>query len=211
MKNELNHLYIDGNMVEHEDRWALAFLKLSPTRLTLLNKYKFQLRLLRVTNYYRFVRQFLGYPSRGQRTWSNAQSARRLNKYVRQWRTEQHFSQFKFSCPPTTMYQVMRLEFFNEMWYTQWHHEWKYAKEYRLKNTRLFRYKKWKFGITYALKNRALTYYQNPYKLKRMKGKKKLVLPKNQFNVGFDLNFTTAFYKKLFNPTFWKRRKTMVL
>jgi ribosomal protein S13 len=210
-KNELVSISNEVVLERSEESWLLTILKLIPNRLTLQNKHRLQLQLLELTNYYRFVRHFCGYPSHGQRTWSNACGARRLNKYVRAWYTERHFKKFEFNCPPSMMGKIIYAEFLNEMWYHQWHHEWVYAKNYRLKNTRLFRFKKWKFGTTYSLKNRALTYYQNPYKLKRMKGKKKITLPKNRFNVGFVPNFSLLYYKKLFSPSLWGENKSLVL
>lgn len=211
LRNELEALSNEVVMGWAEDSWILAFLKFLPSRLKLADKFYLQLRLLEITNYYRFVRQFCGYPSKGQRTWSNAKGAKRLNKYVRAWYAERHFKKFNFNCPTSLMNRVVYAEFFNEMWYHQWHHEWVYARNYRLKNTQLFRYKKWKFGTTYSLKNRALTYYQNPYKLKRMKGKKKIVLPKNRFNVGFYPDFTLTYFKKLFSASVWRKKKKMIL
>lgn len=209
--NELNVLNVRQRRNRIDDFWVVAMVRILPNKLFFKNKYLFQLRALEHINYYRYVRQFCGYPSRGQRTWSNARAAKRLNKYIRAVQTEKHFKQYRFSCPPGVMSRIMYAEFFNQLWYHQWHHEWVYAKQYRIKNARLFRYKKWKFGTTYSLKNRALTYYQNPYKLKRMKGKKKIVLPKNQFNVGFEKNFTVNYYKRLFSASLWKKKKAIIL
>jgi hypothetical protein len=73
------------------------------------------------------------------------------------------------------------------------------ARNYRLAYERRFRYKSWRFGFNYALKNRALTYFVNPYKLKRMKGKRKVILPKNQINVGLEKGFAQVFYRKIFS------------
>lgn len=209
--NELNRINLPRVQKYTDNLWIYTLVRWFPDKLQLADTVTFQLRTLEVVNYYRFVRQFCGYPSKGQRTWSNACAARRLNKYIRNWYTEKHFKQFSFTCPPGVMSRMMYAEFFNQLWHDQWQHEWTYAKNYRIKNARLFRYKKWKFGTSYSLKNRALTYYQNPYKLKRMKGKKKIVLPKNQFNVGFEKNFTLQYYKRLFSSSLWKKKRTIIL
>ena len=47
--------------------------------------------------------------------------------------------------------------------------------------------------------------------MKRMKGKKKIILPKNQFNVGFPENFAKIFYKKIFSTSVWKRKRGLVI
>lgn len=119
LRNELGAIEHKPVIERSEDLWVLTFLKFIPNKLILSDKYYLQLRLLEITNYYRFVRQFCGYPSKGQRTWSNAKGAKRLNKYIRSWFVERHFKKFRFSCPVTLMNRVVYAEFFNEMWYHQ--------------------------------------------------------------------------------------------
>lgn len=91
---------------------------------------------------------------------------------------------------------ILAAEHFNRLWYLEWHHEWQSAKKYRKEYLEFNRYRVWKFGFEYTFKKRAMTYYKNPYKLKRMKGKRKIKLPKNVFNVGFPLKFSLTYYKK---------------
>ena len=124
---------------------------------------------------------------------------------------ERHFKLFSFNCPPRQQEMILAAEHFNKLWYLEWHHEWQSAKKYRKEYLEFNRYRVWKFGFEYTFKKRAMTYYKNPYKLKRMKGKRKIKLPKNVFNVGFPLKFSLTYYKKFLKAEVWVIRKKLAL
>ena len=163
------------------------------------------------TNYYKYHRKFFQLPANGQRTWSNGKTAKKAHNALKELAREKHFKVFNFSCPPRQQEMILAAEYFNRLWYLEWNHEWKSAKKYRKEYLEFNRYRVWKFGIDYTLKKRALTYYKNPYKLKRMKGKKKIKLPKNIFNVGFNMNFTHVYYKKFLKAEVWVIKKKLLL
>ena len=102
-------------------------------------------------------------------------------------------------------------EYLNKLWYLEWNHEWHSAKKYKKEYLEFNRHRIWKFGFDYTVRNRAMTYYKNPYKLKRMKGKRKLKLPKNVFNVGFPPRFSLKYYKKFLKAEVWVIKKKLVL
>jgi hypothetical protein len=205
LETYINIKFDAGNIPFKEDKsaffikLALVATKIAPNYSRFLDRYKFGMLKTRYTNPYRYYRFFMGFPSHGQRTWSNAKSAKKRINYAKFWEEDITAQQFLFSCPKRVIGRLSHLEFLNSTWEVQWHHEWVCARNYRLAYERRYRYKSWRFGFDYAVKNRALTYYVNPYKLKRMKGKRKVVLPKNQINVGLDQGFAQVFYRKIFS------------
>ena len=206
-----------GNMPFKEDRHgylinlACFAQKLIPNGSKIRDRYTFGMLKTKFTNPYRYYRFYMGFPSHGQRTWSNAKSAKKRFNHAKFWEEDLTLEQFLFSCPKRVIGRLSHLEFLNNIWDVQWHHEWVCARNYRLAYERRYKYKSWRFGFDYALNNRALTYYVNPYKMKRMKGKRKVVLPKNQINVGLEKGFAEVFYRKIFSKNVWKYKKHRLL
>lgn len=91
------------------------FFKIIPNQFTLKDAYAHKTKLIVTTNFFRTYRQFMCRPSRGQRTWSNAKTAKRENTLIREWFVDQHQRRFSFKCPRNLMVQTTQLEFFNEM------------------------------------------------------------------------------------------------
>lgn len=176
-----------------------------------------QMHILKTKNTYpyKYYRYFMGFPLHGQRTWSNAKSAKKRLNFVKTWEEQLTAKQFKFTCPKVVLQKLTHMEFLNELWLYQWRHEWIYAKHYRLNYDTKFKYKTWKFGLDLAIKNRALTYFKSPYsmnmKKKKKRNKRKVVLPNNMINIGLEVGFAKVFFKKIFHKTIWKKKRVTIL
>ena len=113
---------------QHQNQTVLLFLfffrNFMPENRTLYDRYRFGILKLKHISFWRYYRFFMGFPSRGQRTWSNAQSAKKRFNFVKEAETKITERQFKFTCPPEPLKRLCHMEFLNSMWYEQWHHEW---------------------------------------------------------------------------------------
>lgn len=184
--------------------------KLFVSGVSVLDLYKSRLMIYRYSNLWKNYRMFMGFPSNGQRTWSNAKTSKKRLNHVRAWEEYLSSRKFNFICPPEVLRKLCHMEFLNKLWNQQWHHEWVAAREYLNRYETRYRYKSWRFGFTFALKNRPLTYYQNPFK-KIKKNKRKVTLPANQINVGLPKNFGVKYVRRIFSSSLWKERKVVLL
>lgn len=85
---------------------------------------------------------------------------------------------------------ILHMEILNKLWFFQWHWEWEFAqfKFFEFKETTTKR-KKFKIGVYFSKKNKGLNFIPRPQK----KNKKKIVIPQDNFNIGFYFNFTRKF------------------
>lgn len=194
-----------------DDLIMTLYIKILPHSRAFKTREIFNLKIMDHVNVYRIYRLYMGFPIRGQRTWSNARTAKRHTTLIKEWFVERHCRQYRFKCSRTRMLQVTHMEFFNTLWYRQWHHEWRSARSHFAKHTTGYKRRMWRFGIDFIMRNKPLTYYKDPYKAKRTKGKRKAMLPKNQHNVGFNFNFTIRYFRKLFSVNVWRKKKKLLL
>ena len=62
---------------------ATAAQKLIPDGSKIRDRYVFGMMKTKFTNPYRYYRFFMGFPTHGQRTWSNAKSAKKRVNYAK--------------------------------------------------------------------------------------------------------------------------------
>lgn len=163
----------------------------------------------RQTNHFKHYRFFMGFPTNGQRTWSNAMSSRKRYNSIRVWEEAISQQKFSFVCPPDTIRRLCHMEILNKIWHTQWHHEWVCARNHRLRYERRFKYKSWRLSFEFAVRNKALAHYKNPLK-KIKKNKRKVVMPLNKINVGLPYNFGVIYTRRIFSTSTWKKKKSKV-
>ena len=136
---------------------------------------------------YRGWRHSRGYPSRGQRTWSNASSSYRSNLVLREVKLR-IAKKFYGTVPASEINMAYLAEDINSLWKAQWVNEWKAAKkkvkiaEMKNKNTPI------KIDLKSMAENVIITDDITKKKLKA--NKKKRVIQKNVFTLGFDVGFT---------------------
>lgn len=133
----------------------------------------------------------------------NGTSMRRSKKYVfHHFYT--HFliyslSEYQEKYFITTQHRTLKLlllaEHFNLIWYLFWKEDWTSAKEKREKIPKRGpkKYQKWSFNLKYIEKKKPISYI--PKKLK--KNKKKPVVLKNHFNIGFNSGYIGKNYRSL--------------
>lgn len=142
-------------------------------------------------NSWKFYRHFFGYTVFGN-TRTNSKSIKNasrrikyiLNKYVYKKKFLKYMGMDKNL--------VVHIETLNKLWFSQWRGEWKKA---WIKFTDFIQTprKKWKFGVYFSRKNKGLNFIPRPQK----KNKKKIVIPQDNFNIGFYFNFTRFCRKQI--------------
>jgi hypothetical protein len=95
----------------------------TPLGLTMGDIYRFKLITYKYCNAWKNYRFFMGFPTNGQRTWSNAKASKKRVNEVRAWEEYLSSKKFKFICPPEILRKLCHMEFLNRLWNQQWHHE----------------------------------------------------------------------------------------
>ena len=136
---------------------------------------------------YQGWRHFMGYPTRGQRTWSNAWSCFRSNKILQDHKAKLAKTYYGRGYTGDLKISTMA-EHINSLWRAQWLKEWKFSREYVRrqikKNTRTF---------TLDLAATAMGLLGNLKKDNPKVGKKKKKILTGA--VGFDTGFTKVYAK----------------
>ena len=155
--------------------------------------YKLQVDLnflaLYLKNSWITYRHFFGYP-KFSKTRNNSKSSKLLSLPFKNFLLKYIFKNLYTVYTKKNKILAMHIEFLNKLWFFQWRFIWEFAKVNFLK-FKIFRRKKFKFGVYFSKKNKALTFL--PRKVK--KNKKKIVLPKNTFNIGFYFGFSRRIKK----------------
>ncbi len=146
---------------------------------------------------YRGWRHGRGLPVRGQRTWSNAWSSYRSNLILREIKLK-IAKKFYGNMPENEINMAYLAEDINSLWKVQWEHEWKTAKK-RLKilergNKRT----PVKIDLVSMAQGNIITDDLTQKKLKA--NKKKRIIQKNVFTLGFDPGFTKFVLQNCHNP-----------
>lgn len=109
--------------VKSRKRFLLQFAHLArkfiPTDALIKQRYRFGILKTKWANPARYFKFFMGYPTKGQRTWSNAKSAKKRINYAKIWEEELTQLQFKFSCPVSIIKNLTHLEYLNLTWLQQ--------------------------------------------------------------------------------------------
>ena len=177
-------------IVKREFYWSII-----PEDLIYKDKITMNIFLLDIIDSYRGWRQWFGYPSRGQRTWTNAWTAYRSNTFLRNFKLECAGRAFK-KIPIHFHSLALYAEQINYLWKLQWESEWKKAKKARLKHLDSSEGKRSMKVDLYAMAaNRVIP---------KIKGKSKRKLrPRGIFTLGFPKGFT----KLMFEITLRRRLK----
>lgn len=137
------------------------------------------------------------------RVRSNKSRSRRTKRFI-----YQHFSSYfigisavnyqksyVITTQATTACLLATAEYFNTIWFLFWNEDWLSAREKRLKvpSRGKKKFQKWLFNLKYIAKKKPITYI--PKKLKR--NKKKPIVLKNHFNVGFGYGYIGINYRFL--------------
>ena len=144
----------------------------------------------------RGFRIIFGYPVNGQRTWSNANTAKRNNHILYKYKYSK-FSQLASAQAGTYQQSLLLAEYVNLFWQQQWLSEWLVS--YRLIKMLPIYIRNTNY-IDLGNINRfyIYSYYNNPFKVTKVKqNKKKRVLPKNKFSTGFTFGFSIIYSTKI--------------
>lgn len=154
-------------------------------------QHNFYILKIYFSNSWKFYRHFFGYTVFGN-TRTNSNSIKLASKKIKNVLNLYVYKK-KFK-----LYQgkdkqlVIHIETLNKLWYFQWRGEWRKAwiKFYDYLTTSR---KKFKFGVYFCKKNKGLNFIPRPQK----KNKKKIVIPQDNFNIGFYFSFTKYFRKQI--------------
>lgn len=175
---------------QNDINWKIAdkfFNNLIPFFSNYKSRLEMNILFLDLISTYRGWRHSRGYPSRGQRTWSNASSSYRSNLILREVKLR-IAKKFYGTVPSSEINMAYLAEDINSLWKAQWVNEWKAAKkkvkiaEMKNKNTPI------KIDLKSMSENIIITDDITKKKLKA--NKKKRVIQKNVFTLGFDVGFT---------------------
>lgn len=167
--------------------------KLIPDFSYIYNVYIFSLLRLLSLRTYRGFRSLFGYPVRGQKTWSNANTVRRFTPTLLLLKQNQltTYSFHKYSIT-----EVLT-EYINYIWYLQWNVEWKSMRK-NWKHHKFFKTNPSKFLKFDDIINFRIEHFtQEVLEKKKFKShRKKKRIDKNVITGGFFFGFV-GYYSKL--------------
>lgn len=150
-----------------------------PKNLNVDMNLKFNLIHLDFLFFYRGWRHIKQYPSRGQRTWSNASTAKTNNNKLKSLKIKQIQLNFK-KIESGRLNTILFAEYYNLLWKNQWYGEWRKA---RKRVTQIKNNKKVIFKVDLLNMSKGNV---NIFREKKTKAEKK----KTSLNLGFDTGFT---------------------
>lgn len=140
----------------------------------------------------RSYRSLFGYPCKGQRTWSNANTMRNTKSILFNYK---YNKLKKLNKKITINKNILLGEYINLFWQQQWYYEW-WSAYLKLKKIPFF-LKKTNFIDINSLSNfNIYSFYKNPLKKKKPHQKKKKQ-PKNKFTIGFPFGFSFKYTDQL--------------
>ncbi len=140
---------------------------------------------------YRGWRHFRNLPVHGQRTWSNAKTARNINIFLRSLKIEKATKVYG-NLPKSEVYTALMAENVNLMWKQQWRKDWKQSRDALISS------KSPKKVMRIDLYSLAKGNVMTPRKFSKLSKKKKQAFNKNHFTLGFDIGFTKILLRELF-------------
>lgn len=178
--------FLNFNQKDIIDRKKVFFLKflfkLIPINKMFMDQYHINIILLDLINSYRGYRHIKGLPTRGQRTWTNANTVHYNNNFLKKFKLK--VAKKVYGLVPINNINISYLaEQMNALWKNQWENEWKKAKKKRLDT---LKYKKGLYRID--LKSMAEGNFNERKKKKKDKSQ-------NSFTLGFDPGFTKILLK----------------
>lgn len=163
-----------------------------PFKAFYTNKYLTNIYILDLLSAYKGWRHARSLPVHGQRTWSNAWNAYKLNNFLKQLRIKKGKKVYG-NLPSSEIYTAQLAEQVNLMWKQQWYEEWLSAKGHRLKS------KSHRNVIKTDLYSMAQGNVMSPLKFKKLSKKQQQSYNQNHFSLGFDSGFTKPLLKELYD------------
>lgn len=103
---------------------------------------------------------------------------------------------FKTLKLPKSKIQVLFFcEFINSLWFFNWWKDWSSSQKTRIKSTTKNPFIKWKYDVVGLLQGRIVLFLNKKKKTKH--NRKKAVLLKNTYNIGFGYGFSITYLKKI--------------
>lgn len=184
-------IFYDAPLKNQEDfKWKIVekfFFELMPFMGDYYTRLEINILLFDLISTYRGWRHSKGLPVRGQRTWSNAWSAHRSNLIMREIKLR-IAKKFYGNMPLHEINMAYLAEDINSLWRVQWDNEWKAAKKKIKVAEKKNSHTPLKIDLSAMAKNNIILDDVTNKKLKA--NKKKRVIQKNVFTVGFDPGFT---------------------
>lgn len=141
----------------------------------------------------RAYRLLLGYPTRGQRTWSNAKTNRNLNSIIFNLK----FNKFsKFNSSITSTKSIFLAEYINLFWQRQWFLEW-FSVYKKLQYTPLHMKRNNLIDINSVLNFNINHNYKYNVNQKKKSHKRKRLFPKNKVSTGVPFFFSSIYKSNL--------------
>ncbi len=163
------------------------FLDIIPHLATYKTRLEINILFFDLISTYKGWRHSKGLPVRGQRTWSNAWSSHRSNLIMREVKLK-IAKKFYGNVPLNEINMAYLAEDINSLWRVQWDNEWKAAKKKIKVAEKKNLHSPIKIDLASMAKNNIILDDITNKKLKA--NKKKRVIQKNVFTVGFDPGFT---------------------
>ncbi len=159
------------------------------TYFTFKKIYELTILFIYIRNNFHSYRFFLGYPL-SSRTRSNGKSSTTQTMFFKHIILKYIYYRLYKKQKETDKTLLLFVEFFNKLWFFQWHNEWVSAK-LQLEKAVIKKFFKWKFGYLFLSYNRPIVFV--PKRSKQKSNKRRQVELKNTYNIGFYIGFTNKF------------------
>lgn len=181
-KNFKNTFFCDFNKNDFNFFINLIYA-IIPQNFDIPSRKLYNIWLLDTINTYKGWRHSIGLPTKGQRTWSNANSSFNSNKVLRDFKlnlAKKYYGQI----PLKQINMGLVSEQINWLWKNQWGLEWQLSKNSILKQNSKFNSIKIDLFSMYNFQ------IMHPNKLKLLSKKQKQNFKKNYFSLGFEIGFS---------------------
>lgn len=207
-KNFLNFfLFRAEKRYDYRLEWALRHLKfyksflkilfkIIPIKFSIKNYVEINFLKLDLINSYRSYRHFYGFPSRGQRTWSNSNTTKALNNTIRNYKIKwmkKYFANVKCN----DLRNVSVAEHYNLIWFKQWKHEWKVVSRIWEKAKLEVGFKRPKLDYKATAKKLVFSFWDKQYQ--KVKQRRKQTLRKNVYTLGFRPYYLKSIFRVKLN------------
>lgn len=177
----------------------------APQERNLKDRYDYNIFLLDFLNTYRGLRHCKGLPVRGQRTWTNAWSVYRSNLSLRNFKLE-IARRIYGNIDTNNLSTIFLAEQINYIWKLQWQQEWVQAR-----NKRLILMQDEHNAFKIDLNAMSKGYIDGYERKKEMSKKKKALLKKNVFTLGFEPGFALFYLKPNNSISTEEREKVKII
>lgn len=188
---ELKDIKSSLDFIEDVTPWLIGLFLPQGVSIRQIFFYKIYMEYLNKT--YKFLRILYNLPLRKTRThgiskkkkWLHTQSITYCLKTTRLFK--------KLKLPKSKIQVLFFCEFINSMWFFNWWKEWSSAHRSRIKFLSKNPFVKWKYDVIGLQQGRAVFFSTKKKKTKH--NRKKSVVLKSTYNIGFGYGFTTTYLK----------------